>query len=318
MAKVIIFLNIDKFYLLFGILLLHLHYINIQQVNYILQKTGLVLEGGGLRGMFTGGVIDALIDEDINFDGMIGVSAGALFGCNLKSKQKGRALRYNVNLRKDPRYMGLRSLFKTGDIVGAEFSYHVVPFEIDPFDGETFKQNPMDFWLVATDILTGEPVYHQMKEFTHHELEWMRASGSMPAVSRPVEIDGMTLLDGGMVDAIPLKAFQQMGYGRNVVVLTQPRDYFKKKTKLVWIIKQFTKKYPKVAEVMARRHEMYNEELEYIANQEKAGNALLIYPEKPLKIGRTELNEKKMRRVHRQGYDATQQMMEKIKDFISQ
>lgn len=283
-----------------------------------MQKTGLVLEGGGLRGMFTGGVIDAMIDEDINFDGMIGVSAGALFGCNLKSRQKGRALRYNVKLRKDPRYMGLRSLIKTGDIVGAEFSYHVVPFEIDPFDGETFRQNPMDFWLVATDILTGEPVYHQMKEFTHHELEWMRASGSMPAVSHPVEVDGRVLLDGGMVDAIPLKAFQRMGYGRNVVVLTQPRDYFKKKTKLVWIIKQFTKKYPKVAEVMARRHEMYNEELEYIASQEKAGNALLIYPDKPLKIGRTELNEKKMRRVHHQGYEAAQQMMERIKDFMSQ
>ena len=146
----------------------------------------------------------------------------------------------------------------------------------------------------------------------------MRASGSMPAVSRPVEVDGRVLLDGGMVDAIPLKAFQRMGYGRNVVVLTQPRDYFKKKTKLVWIIKQFTKKYPKVAEVMARRHEMYNEELEYIASQEKAGNALLIYPDKPLKIGRTELNEKKMRRVHHQGYEAAQQMMERIKDFMSQ
>lgn len=280
-------------------------------------KTGLVLEGGGLRGMFTGGVIDAMLDEDIRFDGMIGVSAGALFGCNLKSKQKGRALRYNVNLRKDPRYMGLRSLIKTGDIVGAEFSYHVVPFDIDPFDAETFSQNPMDFWLVATDIITGEPVYHQMIEFNHHELEWMRASGSMPAVSRPVEIDGMTLLDGGMVDAIPLKAFEQKGYGRNVVVLTQPRDYFKKKSKLVWIIKKLTKKYPKVGEVMARRHDMYNEELEYISKQEKAGNALLIYPEAPLKIGRTELNEKKMRRVHRQGYDMAQAMMPRIKDFVT-
>jgi len=281
-------------------------------------KTGLVLEGGGLRGMFTGGVIDALLDENVSFDGMIGVSAGALFGCNLKSKQRGRALRYNVALRKDPRYMGLRSLIKTGDIVGAEFSYHVVPFEIDPFDAETFRNNPMDFWMVATDIITGEPVYHLMKEFNHHELEWMRASGSMPAVSKPVLVDGYTLLDGGMVDAIPLKAFEQKGYERNIVVLTQPRDYFKKKSKLVWIIKKLTKKYPMVGEVMARRHEMYNAELEYIAQQEKAGNALLIYPEAPLKIGRTELNEKKMRRVHRQGFDTAMAMMPQIKEFLGE
>lgn len=267
--------------------------------------------------MFTSGVIDALLEDDVRFDGMIGVSAGALFGCNLKSRQKGRALRYNIQLKKDPRYMGLRSLFKTGDIVGADFSYHVVPFDIDPFDAEAFRTNPMDFWLVATDIETGEPVYHQMTEFNHHELEWMRASASMPAVSRPVLIDGLTLLDGGMVDAIPLRAFQQKGYERNVVVLTQPRDYFKKKTKLVWIIRQLTKKYPLVADIMARRHDMYNEELEYISQQEKAGNALLIYPEKPLRIGRTELNEKKMRRVHRQGYDIAKSMMSQIKDFLN-
>lgn len=267
--------------------------------------------------MFTSGVIDALLEDDVRFDGMIGVSAGALFGCNLKSRQKGRALRYNIQLKKDPRYMGLRSLFKTGDIVGADFSYHVVPFDIDPFDAEAFRTNPMDFWLVATDIETGEPVYHQMSEFNHYELEWMRASASMPAVSRPVEIDGLTLLDGGMTDAIPLKEFQRKGYGRNVVVLTQPRDYFKKKTKLVWIIRQLTKKYPLVADIMARRHDMYNEELEYISQQEKAGNALLIYPEKPLRIGRTELNEKKMRRVHRQGYDIAKSMMSQIKDFLN-
>ena len=281
-------------------------------------KSGLVLEGGGLRGMFTSGVIDALLEEDVHFDGMIGVSAGALFGCNFKSKQKGRALRYNIQLKKDPRYMGLRSLFKTGDIVGADFSYHVVPFDIDPFDGEVFRDNPMDFWLVATDIETGAPVYHQMTEFNHYELEWMRASASMPAVSRPVKIDGLTLLDGGMTDAIPLKEFQRKGYGRNVVVLTQPRDYFKKKTKLVWIISRLTKKYPLVADIMARRHDMYNKELEYVAEQEKAGNALLIYPEASLHIGRTELNEKKMRRVHRQGFDIAKSKILQIKDFLNQ
>lgn len=279
-------------------------------------KTGLVLEGGGLRGMFTSGVIDALLEEGITFDGMIGVSAGALFGCNFKSRQNGRALRYNIQLKKDPRYMGLRSLFKTGDIVGADFSYHVVPFSIDPFDGDAFRNNPMDFWMVATDIITGKPVYHQMFEFNHEELEWMRASASMPVVSRPVEIGGMTLLDGGMVDAIPLKAFQEKGYERNLVVLTQPAGYFKKKTKLSWIIKRLTRSYPMVGEIMAHRHEMYNRELEYIAQQQRLGNALLLYPDEPLHIGRTELNERKMRRVHRQGYDVAKAKIQEIKDFL--
>ena len=258
--------------------------------------------------MFTSGVIDALLEEGVSFDGMIGVSAGALFGCNLKSRQRGRALRYNIKLKKDPRYMGLRSLIKTGDIVGANFSYHVVPFDIDPFDGETFRNNPMEFWLVATDIITGKPVYHLMSEFNHEELEWMRASAS--------EIGGRVLLDGGMVDAIPLKAFQNRGYGRNVIVLTQPAGYYKKKMKLTWLIKRMTSKYPMVGEIMEKRHEMYNSELRYIAEQAESGNALLIYPDSPLRIGRTELNEKKMRRVHRQGYDAAKAMMPRIKQFV--
>lgn len=267
--------------------------------------------------MFTAGFIDALLEhEDIRFDGMIGVSAGALFGCNYKSRQKGRALRYNIKLKNDPRYMGLRSLIKTGDLVGAHFAYHVVPFEIDIFDAEAFRNNPIDFWMVCTDVITGEPVYHQMKEVCHHELDWMRASGSMPVVSRPVQIDGYTLLDGGITDSIPLKKFQEMGYERNVVVLTQPRDYFKKPSKINWIIRAFTKKYPKIAECMERRYEMYNSQLEYIAKEEQKGNTLLIYPDKPLQIGRTEQNEEKMLRCHKLGYDTAMKRIEEIKDFL--
>lgn len=280
-------------------------------------KKGLVLEGGGLRGMFTAGVTDAMMDAGVTFDGMIGVSAGALFGCNLKSGQRGRAMRYNILLKDDPRYMGLRTLLRTGNIVSSDFSYHVVPFDIDPFDAEAFRQNPMHFWMVCTDIINGTPIYHEMKEFTHAELEWMRASASMPAVSKPVVIDGLTMLDGGMTDSIPLKKFQEMGYEKNIVVLTQPRDYYKKPMKITWLIKLLTRKYPKVGEVMERRHVMYNEQLRYITEQEKLGNALLIYPEKPLKIGRTELNEEKIRNAHKQGYDITQNMMKEIKDFLS-
>lgn len=279
-------------------------------------KNGLVLEGGGMRGMFTAGAMDAFMEERLSFDGLIGVSAGALFGCNYKSKQRGRALRYNIMLKNAPHYMGWRTFFKTGNIVNPQFSYHVLPFEIDKFDVDTFEHNPMEFWMVCTDIVTGKPVYHRMDTFSHREVEWMRASASMPAVSRPVKIGEQLFLDGGITDSIPLKAFQEMGYGRNIVILTQPSDYFKKPLKINWLIKLMTKKYPMVGECMARRHEMYNRQLEYLMQQEAAGNAMLIYPEEALRIGRTELNEKKMRRVYAMGYKKAKNMMPEIKDFI--
>lgn len=279
-------------------------------------KKGLVLEGGGMRGMFTAGVMDALMEEHLSFDGMIGVSAGALFGCNYKSMQPGRALRYNVKLKNDPRYIGLRPLLKTGNIVSPHFSYHVVPFEIDKFDVKTFEANPMEFWMVCTDIVSGTPVYHKMNKFTHHEVEWMRASASMPVVSRPVMVDDKVLLDGGMTDSIPLKAFQKMGFERNVVILTQPKDYYKKPLKINWLIKLFTRKYPMVGECMKRRHEMYNEELRYLECQEAAGNTLLVYPNEALHIGRTELNEKKMKEIHAMGYKEACDKMKLIKDFV--
>ena len=264
---------------------------------------GLVLEGGGLRGMFTSGVLDAFDEAGLQFDGIIGVSAGALFGVNYKSRQRGRALRYNLAMCNEPRYMGWKCLLKTRNIVSPEFSYHVLPFEIDIFDKEAFDANPTDFWMVCTDIFSGQPVYHKMEEFSHHEMEWCRATASMPVVSTPVEIDGYTLLDGGMVDAIPLKKFQEMGYDKNIVVLTQPRDYFKKKMKITWLIKLLSKKYPMVGKIMERRHLMYNEELEYIAQEEKKGNIIIVAPDCPLGIGRTEMNEKKIKAVYQMGYE---------------
>lgn len=279
-------------------------------------KTGLVLEGGGMRGLFTAGVMDAFMEEHLSFNGIIGVSAGALFGCNYKSEQPGRALRYNMQLKNDPRYIGWRPLLRTGNIVSPNFAYHVVPFEIDRFDKEKFDSNPMEFWMVCTDILNGKPVYHKMNEFTHHEIEWMRASASMPVVSHPVEVDGMVLLDGGITDSIPLKAFQGMGYDKNVVILTQPKDYYKQPLKINWLIKLMTKKYPKVGECMAQRHEMYNRELLYLSEQEAAGNTLLIYPDEKLNIGRTELDEKKMKNVYAQGYEKAKGMMTLVKNFV--
>ena len=279
-------------------------------------KKGLVLEGGGLRSLFSAGVIDVMMENQITFDGMIGVSAGATFGSNYKSGQIGRALRYNIALKDDPRYISWRSFFKTGDLVGAEFSYHVMPTELDVFDYEAYRQNPMEFHIVCTDAETGEPVYKQLDIMDYEGLEWVRASASMPIVSKPVLLEGRKLLDGGIVNSIPLKHFQELGYERNIVVLTQPKGFFKKRTKLMPLFHLTMRKYPAIIKAMGRRHLMYNEQLRYLAEEEKKGNILLIYPEDALPIGRTELNEEKMRKVYQMGRASAERRLQEIKNFL--
>ena len=239
-------------------------------------KKGLVLEGGGLRALFTAGVTDVMMENNIRFDGLIGVSAGATFGCNYKSGQIGRALRYNIAFKDDPRYISWRSFWKTGDLVGAEFSYHVLPTQLDIFDNEAFRRNPMEFHIVCTDAETGEPVYKQLDDMNSEGLDWIRASASMPIVSRPVPLEGRKLLDGGIVNSIPLKHFQELGFERNIVVLTQPKGFFKKRTKLMPLFHLTMRKYPAIIKAMDHRHLMYNEQLRYLAEEEKKGNILLI------------------------------------------
>ena len=185
-------------------------------------KTGLVLEGGAMRGLYTAGVLDILMENGITVDGAVGVSAGAVFGCNYKSGQIGRVLRYNLAYCRDPRYMGLRSLIRTGDLYGEQFCYHDIPDRLDPFDREAFRKNPMAFYVVCTDVHTGEAVYYRLSDGGDRDIQWMRASASMPLVSRTVQVDGYELLDGGIADSIPIAWFRSQGYTRNLVILTQP------------------------------------------------------------------------------------------------
>lgn len=280
-------------------------------------KKGLVLEGGGLRALFTAGVTDVMQEEGITFDGLVGVSAGATFGCNYKSCQPGRSLRYNIRFIGDSRYMGWRTLLREGNLVSAEFSYHVMPFTLDIFDTKTFAENPMEFHVVTTDVYTGKPVYKRLDKADHHMLEWLRASASMPIVSRPVEVDGYTLLDGGISDSIPLRYFQEKGFDRNIVILTQPKGFMKKRTKLMPMFRLFTRKYPAIVQAMAERHVMYNEQLEYLQQQEEEGKILLICPSDPLPIGRTEQNEKKMRHVYALGREMGKKRLAEIKAFLN-
>ncbi len=280
-------------------------------------KNGLVLEGGGLRGLFSSGVMDVMMENGIKPDGIIGVSAGATFGCNYKSNQPGRALRYNIDFKDDPRFMGFRTLLKTGDLVSNEFSYHILPRELDVFDNETYTNNPMEFYVVCTNVETGEAVYKKIDTMDDHNLDWLRASASLPALSRPVKIDGYTLLDGGMADSIPLAYFQGKGYERNIVILTQPLGFRKKKPSIMPIMKFLLRKTPVVAEALAKRHIMYNKELDYIAEQAKIGNTMLIYPDIELPIGRIEMNADKMRNVYNMGRKVGEEKLNAIKAFYN-
>ena len=280
-------------------------------------KTGLVLEGGGMRGLFTAGILDVLMENNVTFDGVVGVSAGATFGCNFISHQIGRVLRYNMSQRKNPKYMGIRSLIKTGDYVGGEYAYHVLPTKLDVFDFEAFEKNPTEFHVVTTNVRTGEAIYHRIDKVDYTGMEWIRASASMPIISRPVAIGDYEMLDGGIADSIPLRYFESEGFKRNIVILTQPKGFKKKLTKLMPVFKATMRKYPAIIEGMSKRHLMYNRELDYISQQQMAGKCLVICPSDTLPIGRTSLNAKKMQHVYDMGRKAGEDNLEAIRKFIA-
>ena len=223
-------------------------------------KTGLVLEGGAMRGLFTAGIIDVLMENNIKFNGAIGVSAGAAFGCNYKSGQIGRVIRYSKRFANNWKYASLWSLLTTGDYFGAEYAYHFIPNKLDIVDFETFRNNPMEFWAVATNVGSGKAVYRQLNTLDYEELEFVRASASMPLVSNIVKLNGQRLLDGGVADSIPLAFFQKQGYQRNVVVLTQPKGYRKQPNKLMPLMHLQLHRHPKMLKALAERHIMYNKE----------------------------------------------------------
>ena len=274
-------------------------------------RRGLVLEGGALRGLFTAGVLDIFLERGITFDGLIGVSAGACFGCNFKSQQLGRVIRYNKRFARDPRYCSWRSLLTTGNLFGAEFCYRELPNKLDVFDTAAFEKNPMEFHLVATDAATGKPIYKQLTKADDATLDWIRASASMPLVSQPVEIDGGLYFDGGLSDGIPLKYFESLGFTQNIVITTRPRGYRKFPRRSIALTKPFLRRYKAIYEALKTRHIWYNDTLEYIDRRVADGAAILIAPEKPLEISRVCHDPAIMQRV----YDLGRKAAEKIKLF---
>lgn len=271
-----------------------------------------------MRGMFTAGVLDVMMENGIQVDGAIGVSAGAVFGCNYKSGQIGRVIRYNKQFCNDPRYVSVRSLIFTGDLYNERFCYERVPRRLDVFDTEAFVNSPMEFYAVVTDVDTGKAVYHRCTDGGEEDIRWLQASASMPMVSRVVRIGEHGYLDGGVADSIPVKAFEEMGYRHNIIVLTQPLDFVKPRNSALPLIRIAMRKYPKIVQDMELRHLRYNRTTRYVRDLEERGKALVIRPPEALNISQVEHDPAELQRVYDMGRAEAERRLAEIRSFVGQ
>lgn len=263
--------------------------------------TGLVLEGGAMRAVYTAGVLDALMDWQARVDGVMGVSAGAIHGASYVAGQRGRNIRYMTRYCADWRFMSLRSLVLTGELVGRKFSYEDIPLHLDPFDFDAFCQSGTRFYACVTNMQTGLAEYLPAQDKARC-LDILRASASMPLVSRAVRLGGGLYLDGGTADSIPLRAFESMGYTRNIVVLTQPRGFVKQPDSAIAAIRAMYRRYPAFVRASEHRHESYNAALRHVRAAQEAGRALALYPSRRIHIGRMEKRAEVLRAQYALGY----------------
>lgn len=282
----------------------------------MMYQAGLVLEGGGMRGMYTAGVLDFFLDKGIEFSNCYGVSAGSCHLCSYLSKQKKRAYRVSVKYLKNKNYCSIYSLLKTGDIMGADFCYNRIPNELDIYDYEEFEKYKGKAYAVVTNIENGETEYHRLVDM-HKDIQWIRASSSLPLVSRNVEIDGTLYLDGGISDAIPIRKSIEDGNKKNVVVLTKHVGYVRKPTSHLGLLKARYRKYPMVAEIMKKRHETYNETMEFLEEEERKGNIFVLRPQYDSNVGRLEKDKKKLRALYKQGYQDAEKSYEAMKEYLN-
>ena len=278
-------------------------------------KIGLILEGGAMRGMYTCGVIDTFLENNIKVDGIIGVSAGALFGINYCSKQKGRVLRYNKKYINNKDYMGLRSLIKTGNIINKDFAFNKIPFELDVFDEEAFQKSKTSFYATITNIKTGKAEYVKIED-TKKQIEVFRATGAMPFLSQIVEIGDEKYLDGALADSIPIEKGKELGYDKLIVVLTRPLNYRKKKHPS-WLAKVKYKKYPNLVNAINTRYIHYNNTLDKISKLEENGKIIVIRPSKKINIKRIERNKDKLQEMYDLGINDCKNILPKLKKYIS-
>lgn len=281
----------------------------------IMYQAGLVLEGGGMKGVYTAGVLDFFLDKGIEFSSCYGVSAGACCLCSFLSKQRGRAYHVNVDYLDDKNYCSVYSLLKTGDLFGADMCYHRIPDELYPYDYETYNKYQGAFYSVVTNIETGYPEYIPIKDMKN-DIDAIRASASLPLVSRNVKYKDKLYLDGGMSDAIPLRKSMKDGNVKNVVVMTKEVGYRRQPSSMTRLIKLRYRKYPEVYTLMKNRHTSYNETLDFIADEVKRGTVFLIQPRIKSNVGRIEKDVNKLRALYEEGYVQAGECYEDLIKFL--
>ena len=277
-------------------------------------KSCLVLEGGAMRGIYTAGVLDVLLENNIEVDAVIGVSAGALFGVNYVSKQKGRAIRYITKYLNSPNFISFSSFIRTGNIMNKDFNFNKLINKLDKFDFDTFNNSKIKFYSVVTNLETGHPEYVEIKD-SRKDLEYLRASGSMPVLSKVVKIDNNYYLDGAIGDSIPIKKAEEMGFDKIIVVCTRPIDYRKKASKM-FLVSKIYKKYPNFVKSYKNRYANYNSVVDYIITKEKKSKILVIRPSKDLKVKRLEKNENKIINLYNLGISDTEKNIEQIRKYL--
>ncbi len=269
-----------------------------------------------MRAIYTAGVLDVLYEAGIRPDGIIGTSAGAIHGCSFRSGQAGRSIRYYKKYCKDRRFMSLWSLLTTGSIVGEKFCYYDLPERLDPFDNEAFRAaTDLEFYITCTELESGKAVYKKT-DHLNADIRWMLAGASMPYVSKKIKLEGKTYLDGGVADSIPIEAFRQMGFERNLVVLTRPAGY-RKSPQNPKLAKLFYRKYPRFVKALTERHRVYNATLDRLAELEQAGEVFLLRPSKDLKIKRLEKDPARIEAQYQLGRADAEAALERLKAWLA-
>ena len=278
-------------------------------------QAGLVLEGGGMKGMYTAGVLDFFLDKGLDFSSVYGVSAGACHMCSYLSKQRGRALDVGIDYLDSKKYCSVESLLTTGDLFNVKTAYHLIPEYLNPYDYATFDRYEGRAYAVVTNIVTGKPEYLRIRDMKK-DIDAIRASASLPLVSRNVKIGGKLYLDGGIADAVPIQKSILDGNRKNVVILTKEGGYVRKPTSHLELIKLRYLKYPKVYELMAKRHIAYNKMLEYLAKQQENGQAFVIRPKKKSDVGRIEKDAEKLKALYEEGYRDAEGCFELLQNYL--
>lgn len=280
-----------------------------------MKKNGLVLEGGGMRALFTAGVLDAFLEKSLCIDTMVSVSAGALFGVNYVSQQKGRAVRYNIKFAGDKRYMSLRNWFKTGNVLDKKFAYYDLPMKLDVFDEKKFSESNINFYIVLTNIETGKAEHILIKD-VFDQMEYLRATSALPFASKIIKIDGKKYLDGGITDPVPIDYCKKMGCDKLIVVLTRPKGKYKE-DKLNWLFKIVYKKYPKLVERLVNMENDYKKKIKKIIELEDKGEIFVIRPDEVLDIGRLETNKEKIKEIYNKGLEKGRKEIEKLEKYLN-